>query len=113
MSKISLIIRICVIISVFWLGSLVGRHLQEDKTIQVPAGSCNIHLGYRAGEDITTESYQFCFTIPEMPALLCSHGYGAFRFAEYRVTMTPAEYAVLMNVVVRAKDSWRYLPEKE
>lgn len=112
MSKISWIAAMCTMV-VFGLGFLGGRFLQDDKAVQVPAGSCNICLGYRAGEDITTESYQFCFTIPEMPALLCSHGYGAFRMAEYRVTMTPTEYAVMMNVVGRAKHSWRYLPEKE
>lgn len=47
----------------------------------------NIALGLNAGYDLTTESFQFCFTVDNK---------------EYRTTMTPKEYEAVFAVSKRA-----------
>lgn len=96
--------------------------LRFYRIIPLPEDSCNILLGVRAGEDITTESLQFRFTIPCLEDTIIERsetGYACKTkktvagYEEYSATMTPNEYEIVVGVIRRASQNHYRLPEIE
>lgn len=103
--------KLLTVLVVGWLwGFIFCVCTHPDFQRRIPEGSCNICLGYKAGENITKESFQFRFTIPDFENVPIEWNDGMVRTVkkvsglwEYSATMTPAEYEVVFQVIERAK----------
>lgn len=65
----------------------------------------NICIGERAGDHITDEDNQFCFSVQIYDPKMVK------RLSEFRTTMTQKEYKVVYAVVMRALSGGAYRKE--